>query len=136
MPAIDLPALHQRLQPFFTQPEIQLVILFGSTATGRGHAASDLDLAVCADRPLDTAAATAELMRLLHVNEIDLVDLRRASPLLAYEIARTGRVIYARAPGIHAEFVSLAVRRFIDTRKLRDARRCVIEQFLAKRGAP
>lgn len=126
--------LTEKLQPFFQQHDTQLVILFGSTVTGRLHHESDLDLGILSDKPLDTVAVTNELIRLLHLNRIDVVDLRRASPLLAREIVRQGVVLHERDPGGYAQFVSLAVRRYVDTRKLREAQQQVIERFLQTRG--
>ena len=47
---------------------------------------SDLDLAVLGDKPVDLVKVTNEVIKSLHLNEVDVVDLRRASPLLAMEI--------------------------------------------------
>ena len=124
----------EKLRPFFQPRDIQLIVLFGSTATGKVHRESDLDLGILADEPLDTIAVTSELIRLLHLNQIDVVDLRRVNPLLAREIVRQGVVLYERDPGGFAQFVSLTIRRYVDTRKLREAQQQVVERFLETRG--
>ncbi len=73
--------------------------------------------------------------QLLHVNTVDLVDLRRATPLLMMEVARGGHLLYERMPGGYATFCSLAHRRYVDTAKLRVGQRETIRQFLRERGA-
>lgn len=88
------------------RPDIQLIILFGSTAHGNTHRDGD----------------------------IDVVDLRRASPPLALEALRHGRLLYESRPGSYAAFYSLALRRYVDTAKLRVAQQQAIGNFLAARG--
>lgn len=108
--------------------------MFGSSVTGLRGPESDLDLAFLADAPLDPVAVTTDVIRVLHTDRVDVVDLRRASPLLAMEVARHGRLIYEREPGMHVEFISLAVRRYIDTKKLRDAQKAAIHRYLNSKG--
>lgn len=86
------------------------------------------------DEPLDLLALTNEVIRLTHRNDVDVVDLRRISPLVAMEVARHGRLLYERTPGLYVEFCSLAHRRYADTAKLREAQRQVITMFLRERG--
>jgi predicted nucleotidyltransferase len=126
--------LTEQLAPLFHRPEISLVVLFGSAATGRRHRRSDLDIAILGDMPLDLVELTNRVMTLTHANDVDLVDLRRASPLLAMEVARHGRLLYERSAGDHAQFVSLAYRRYVDTAKLRAAQKEAIAGFLRERG--
>jgi len=127
--------LRERLAPLFANPAIELVILFGSMASGTGYAESDLDLAVRGNSVLDLVALTNDVTRLLHTDDVDLVDLRRASPLLMMEVAREGRLLYERTPGTYPAFCSLAHRRYVDTAKLRVAQRETIRCFLRQRGA-
>lgn len=126
--------LANQLAPLFARPDIQLVILYGSAATGRTHRRSDLDLAILGDQPLDLIELTNQVIILTHRNEADVVDLRRASPLLAMEVARSGRPLYERSPGLYAQFCSLAYRRYVDTAKLRNAQKQAIARFLRARG--
>jgi len=126
--------IKEALQPFFHQPGLQLALLFGSRAAGRTGEGSDLDLAVLAEGPLDSVRVTNEVMRLLHFSEIDVVDLRRASPLLAMEVMRKGKVLFEKEPGTHPQVYSLIFRRYADTRKFREARKSSIQQFLSERG--
>lgn len=133
-PSYTVSELTQKLRPFFEQQGVRLAILFGSTVSGKTHSKSDLDLAILAGGPLDTVMVTAELIHLLHLNQIDVVDLRQANPLLAREIVRQGILLYEQNPGGFAQFISLTIRRYIDTEKLREAQREVVERFLQARG--
>lgn len=117
----DLNRLKEQLGPLLANPDVQLVMLFGSATSGALHAESDLDLAIQGRRPLDLVEVTNQVMRLLRTDRVDVVDLRRASPLLMMEIARGGRLLYERAPGLYVAFCSLAHWRYVDTAKLRVA---------------
>ena len=61
-------------------PEIRLALLFGSRASGRPRADSDIDLAILADSPLapERRACIIEAVALATGCPIDLVDLYHA----------------------------------------------------------
>lgn len=124
--------IEKRLAPLFARPEVNLVLLFGSYATGRARPASDIDLAILAEGEFE--AINEEVIRGLGTDRADVVDLRYASPLLAMVVARQGRRLYERARGAFAAFASLALRRYNDTAKLRRLREKGIKDFLSERG--
>jgi predicted nucleotidyltransferase len=126
--------LKKRLDPLFHLPEIQLVVLFGSAASGALRADSDLDLAILGDHGFDLVALTNMIISLVHCNDVDLVDLRGSNPVLMMEVARTGVLLFERQPGGYVAFCSLAHRRYVDTAKLRTAEKTAIRQFLQARG--
>ena len=111
----------------------RLIVLFGSMARGAG-APEDIDLGVLSAGPLDLVALTHAFTRRLDTQAVDLVDLGRADPLLLMLAARDGIPVYEGAPGEFARFVSLAARRYADTRKFRETERREILDFLAERG--
>ena len=113
-------------------PDLELLILFGSSASGRIRKTSDVDVAVRCDAAADLDALFMALAPRLKSDRLDLVDLRRAGPLLAFEVARSGYVLFERSPGLFREFQSLASRRYADTRKLRDAQKRSLQVFLAQ----
>ena len=131
---ITVEEVRNKLSPLFQDKGLQLVVLFGSVASGKVHKRSDIDLAFLFDKQADILALTNHVIRLLHNDQVDVVDLRRASPLLKYSAVKSGRLLYERAPGIFNEFYSLAFRRYVDTKKLRDAQAVAIQQFLKARG--
>jgi len=124
----------EKLTPMFKEKDLLLVLLFGSSVSGKIHKGSDIDLAFLSDTPVDILNITNKVINLLHANNIDLVDLSRASPLLKFSAAKNGKVLYEKRPGIFNEFYSLAFRMYVDTKKLRDARKTYIKNSLKKRG--
>jgi predicted nucleotidyltransferase len=115
-------------------PDLQLLVLFGSTVKGRARAGSDLDLAVWCDGPADLDALYLPVAARLETDRLDLIDLRRAGPLLGFEVARTGLPLFERHHGAFRQFQALASRRYCDTAKLRRAQRRAIHVFLEREG--
>ena len=77
--------------------------LFGSHCEGRSHRDSDVDVAVLLDhgcypdaraRFEARVAMTADLMAVLHLNEIDLVVLNDVPPHFARRIVLDGRCVH------------------------------------------
>jgi predicted nucleotidyltransferase len=126
--------MKERLAPLFKDKELRLALAFGSTVTGGfKKQQSDIDLAFLFDKPADILALTNQVIRILHFDNVDAVDLRCASPLLRFSVVKNGKLLYERSPGLFNEFFSLAFRRYVDTKKLRDAQEKVIQQFLQER---
>jgi predicted nucleotidyltransferase len=132
IPSID--EIKERLRPLFKEEELELILLFGSVASRISHKKSDIDLAFLFDKPLDILALTNKVIKLLHTDNVDVVDLKRANPLLKFSIAKNGKLLYERSPGLFNEFYSFAFRRYIDTKKLRSAQGETIKNFLEEKG--
>ena len=115
-------------------PDLQLLVLFGSVAKGRGRAGSDVDLGVQCDDAADLDALHLTIVPRLGTDRVDIVDLRRAAPLLVFEVARTGRPLVERRPGAFREFQSLASRRYADAAKFRRSQRRALHAFLEREG--
>jgi uncharacterized protein len=113
-------------------PDVELVVLFGSHVRGRARKGSDLDVAVRCDTPADLDALFLLLAPRLGSHRLDLVDLRRAGTLLAFEVARSGQLVYEGRAGAFREFQSLASRRYCDTAKLRAAQKRAIQRYLER----
>lgn len=114
------------------KPDIKLVILFGSRATGKAGTRSDTDVAVYADHALglgEKADIGAEVGRMFGISEdkVDVVDLWRAPPLLQRQIASEGKLIYGDAFDL-VRFKVLAWKRYLDTGKFRRARERALAQ--------
>jgi predicted nucleotidyltransferase len=131
-PALD--NIRQRLSSLLEDKTLQFILLFGSHAQGKAHGQSDMDIGFLFDTPVDVVELTNHVSRLLGDDNIDVVDLRQASPLLRYGAAKNGIVLYEREPGLFGQFFSLSYRIYIDTKKLRDARDLRIERFLQSEG--
>ena len=133
-PLLTREEIGERLSGLFADQTLQLVLLFGSLATGKGHRRSDADIGFLFDSPTDIMGLTNKVTRLLGNDNVDVVDLRRASPLLRFAAAGKGIVLYEREPGLFSRFYSLSYRMYVDTKKLRDARDTVIRRFLQSGG--
>ncbi len=80
-------------------PEIELIYLFGSMATGKIHSQSDLDIAFWnSSSSVEELKcfATQEQLAALFSTDVDLVDMRGASEVFCYEVVTTGRRIYTK----------------------------------------
>ncbi|MHB8762728.1 MAG: type VII toxin-antitoxin system MntA family adenylyltransferase antitoxin [Deferrisomatales bacterium] len=98
--------------------------VFGSAQEGLVRPGSDLDLAVLfflAPSLDDCADLRAALQEALRFEDVDLLVLNRASPVVAFE-AVSGRRICCKDEEVCAAFVSLAAREYED------------EMAFAKRG--
>ncbi|MBC7324887.1 MAG: nucleotidyltransferase domain-containing protein [Moorella sp. (in: Bacteria)] len=90
-----------------SRPEIIVAYLFGSQATGKAGPLSDVDLAFLIDSGRIEAESRggygyhaqliAELMKLLGTNDVDVVILNEAPPLLKFKVINRGRVIFSRS---------------------------------------
>ena len=95
--------------------------LFGSEAKGTARPGSDLDLAALFRRlpsALDLLDTRADLARRLG-RDVDLVDLDRASPILAMQVVRHGRLLAEANTTRRQRFVAGLPGRYEDLRIVR-----------------
>ena len=79
--------------------QLDLVLLFGSRAAGDLRPESDIDLAVYGRQILSEAEKIQliyELGNIFHSDDIDMVDLRTASPFLEKEVLKNYKVLFQR----------------------------------------
>lgn len=91
--------LIQQLQATLQQfPSITLAIVFGSLATGRESAQSDLDIAVRGDRAIDVRLKMQLIDALAKAvgRPVDLIDLSTAGQPLLGEILKHGIRIHGK----------------------------------------
>ena len=118
------------------EPAVRLAYLFGSAARGEAGVESDVDLAVLLE-PAGRILEIAERLEGGTGRTVDLVDLRRAPPLLLREVLRDGLVLACRDPLERAEFEARALAEYLDTQHLRDVQRQYLrERAEARHGAP
>ena len=115
----DLQArLIRALEP---RAEILDAYLFGSQARGDAGILSDIDVAVFIDETLVDpgpygydAALIADLMTELRTNEIDVVLLNRAPPLLYHRVLRDGKLLVTRDLKATTSRAGYALSRYLD----------------------
>jgi predicted nucleotidyltransferase len=101
---------------FSKYPEIQAVYLFGSSATGKTHAESDLDLAVvprsaqARHRKLDILTDLARL----GFDNVDLIFLDTDDIVLRYEAIKHNQLIYQTEDFDRGTLYSKVVRQYLD----------------------
>lgn len=85
--------------------DVRLAYIFGSAITGLQTPSSDIDIAVSFDPQPEPALldVLTEELEAACGRRVDLVDLSKASPLLAHEVIR-GRCIVEKDPDFRAEF--------------------------------
>ncbi|MEK6607994.1 MAG: nucleotidyltransferase domain-containing protein [Myxococcota bacterium] len=111
------------------QSDVRLAYLFGSVARGEERSRSDVDVAVLVEpaalgRPWPGIEATllGDLCDALATERVDLVLLNVAPPVLAREVLRDGVVVLERDADERIAWELGALRRYADTRRLREIR--------------
>jgi uncharacterized protein len=92
------------------RPELKLAVLFGSRARGDARSGSDADLGILLD-PYSAALrfqVEAELGRAAGV-PVDIILLDGAPPLLRFEIAREGVLLFQREDHLWTNFKAKAM---------------------------
>jgi predicted nucleotidyltransferase len=124
------------IDAFCEEHGIALLVLFGSLAGGKGHASSDVDLAVKVGR--DKEVSKLDLIfglgGLFEDKEIDLVLLTRdTDPLLLHEIFTKGKALYVAQPDLFESERLRAWKLYLDTQHLRQMQatylRAVVERL-------
>ena len=111
----------EQLNEIAQQFGLDLIVLFGSHVKGRMVLGSDVDIAVRAvKRPwgdwnweFEVANALSKAIQ-EDGGEVDVVFLNGAAPLLMFEVAQSGQVIFEKEWGTFSEFRSYAARVYYD----------------------
>ncbi len=110
-----------------SRSEVLAAYIFGSVVTGRARPDSDVDIAVLVSEkvmrkdPWDyRMRLAADLMGELQRDDVDLVLLNQAPPLLAHRILSKGKLILERSPSARVRFQVRTVNQYLDTQPMRD----------------
>jgi len=106
-----------RLEKVFQKyPGIQAVYLFGSTASGKTHAESDLDLAILPDESSLRGKKLDILTDLARegFSDVDLVFLDTKDVVTKFESVRQNRLLYCAKDFDANAFFSLVLRQYFD----------------------
>jgi len=112
--------------------DLAFLAVFGSQATGKTHPQSDIDIAFSRDVPTslkEEVALAFDLSQIVKREDIDLVNLSAAPPLLLHCVSREGVVLFEREPGLFAEFQMYAFKRYIEAKPLFRLQRESLKKF-------
>jgi uncharacterized protein len=119
-------------------PDVVAAYLFGSQARGDAGPLADVDLAVWLDdQPEPCAlsrqlALSAEAGSLLGTDDVELVVLNGAPPLLAQRVIRDGESLAERSALTRVRLENEAIIRYLDAIPLREELGCGLERRLAE----
>jgi predicted nucleotidyltransferase len=124
---------------FERQPDVVAAYLFGSQARGKAGPLSDIDLAVWLDDRPDRGrrlsrqlALSGGAASLLGTDDVELVVLNGAPPLLAQRVIRDGELLAERSAPARVRLETGAIIHFLDTIPLREELGRGLERRLAE----
>ncbi len=113
----DIRTSLEQLIPLFEQEDVLLAFLFGSLS--REHTGRDVDLAILTrDKPAFRLRRV--IADCLGTERLDLIDLRCVSPVVRFEIVRTGLPLYVADDETLERYQLETLHLYRDTRPLRE----------------
>lgn len=107
----------QNINGIAEEYSLKLLIYFGSYGTSLYNNDSDIDIAFLSVDSLSESEKIKlleDLIKIHRKSEIDLVDLRTAEPILRYEIAVNGRVLYEKEEYLFERYRLFYIKRFYE----------------------
>jgi len=101
--------------------DLRLLFLFGSQITGQTHKESDFDFGYLASPDLsieEEGYLIGELMPIAEANDeraVNLVNFKRASPLLLHSALNNAQLLYEKEAGAFANFQNYGFKVYIET---------------------
>lgn len=124
---IDIKARLEKLKIFFQTEKVLLCYIFGSYA--RGREASDIDLAILLEN--DIYKIREKIEEVLGTQRLDIVDLKKASPLMKFNVLKNGILLYKKSVDIENNFELSVLREYRDTSYLREKQREILKRRMA-----
>jgi len=110
-----------KIGKIFLEKSVIFAYLFGSCVEGKVGKISDIDIAVYFDDKLTSSVMfdkklkiMAELSSLLDKDEIDIVILNDAYPIIEHRIIKNGKVIFSIDESRRIDYEVKAVMRYLD----------------------
>ncbi len=133
---MNLQQYQKSLEEIFQSNNVVLAYLFGSYATKKANTLSDIDIAVLCAEKVDTMLYTeiqieliTTCIKLFKKNEVDVVVLNAAAPLLAFQVVKNGAVLYD-PQGRHLNFRIKTLNTYYDTEYLRNVQTYYLKQWI------
>ena len=113
--------LKKEIKKIAQKYNLELILLFGSRLDKKIHQESDFDVAYSGRRNLNLnqeAKLIIDLSPIFKSENIDLVNLKKASPLLLYAITKDCKVIFEEDSLIYDNLRAYAFKKYIETKPL------------------
>lgn len=102
---------------------LDMIVLFGSQATGKTHPKSDIDMAVISKKSFEKSKIMDDFSKLFKREDVEVVNLSNASPTLMRAVVVDGRLLYERESGMFFQWKLYAIWVWMDTEWLRSLSR-------------
>lgn len=120
---LDAPKRTELIKKIARKYRLELLLLFGSRVGGKASPESDFDVAYLSVKDLDLsqeARLMVDLAPVFRSENIDLVNLRKAPPLLFYAVTSKCQVMYEKDPLIFPTMRAYSFKKYVETRPLRE----------------
>ena len=111
--------------------KIKILILHGSQVSGKTSKNSDIDVGILCDSKVDFKEYRAILADFGDIfgDKFDPVFLNGVEPMISYNTALSGFLLYEAKKGCFAEYKIQTIARYMDARKFRE-----LEKLYVKKG--
>ncbi|MDP2754465.1 MAG: nucleotidyltransferase domain-containing protein [Nitrospirota bacterium] len=110
----------------YLRDEVIAAYIFGSYASNRLSPAADIDIAVLLNSSISSKdygflklKIITDLIELLSFDNVDIVILNTAPPLLSHEVIKKGILLFSKNEKERLEFTVKSTMRYLDTIHLR-----------------
>ena len=127
------PKQQDKIRDLAQRFELRLFVLFGSQAKDQAGPDSDFDLAYYPTTPIsfdNELLIIRELEEIFHSNQVQLVNLYTASPLLLKQVVDKGMPLYENAQSAFNEFYLYAMRLYYEAQPLFELRRQRLNELI------
>ena len=126
IPFVSAPLLHNRIgravaRVLGTRRDVEAAYLFGSTATGKTHRDSDVDVGVLVSDRIPPSkhlsvrlGLMADIGAALDRSDVDVTILNEATPLRAHRVLSQGVLAFERSPTARVRFQTATAQRYFD----------------------
>lgn len=124
--------LKSKLDMIVSFYNIKLLYVFGSYAKNKNNKKSDLDIAVLLDSqydPIIKLNIIGDLVEIFNREDIDLVILNNANPVLRHQIIKHGKVLYMDSEETKVNFEVKSLKEYMDMEHFRKTQMKYINQW-------
>jgi len=124
--------LKNNLNALLEKYNIKLIYIFGSYAKGKNDKNSDLDIAVLLEKgynPLDKLSLIGDFIDIFKRNDIDLVILNDANPVLEHQVIKYGKLVYMKDEDVKVFYEVRVLKEYMDMEYFRNTQMEYIRQW-------